>query len=258
MENEFKNIIVKIRNGVGDVILNRPPLNILNIAMMTELNTALVKFRETPELRVVVISSEGKAFSAGVDVAEHTPAKVREMLHEFHKIFDNLRALQVPTIAVVSGSALGGGCELATYCDFVLASASAKFGQPEIQVGVFPPIAAIMFPTWLSSEKKAFELILTGKVISAREAKEIGLVSEVFPDENFVEDTDRYIEQFTRLSGAVLRITKRAIKEAKGLTYNEAIKKVENIYLEELMRTDDAIEGLNAFLEKRKPEWKHK
>jgi cyclohexa-1,5-dienecarbonyl-CoA hydratase len=225
--------------------------------MMKEINDALTEFAKEPSLKIVVITGSGKAFSAGVDVSEHTKELVNEMITVFHEIFHKLNEISVPTIAVVNGAALGGGCEVAIFCDIVLASEKAKFGQPEIKVGVLPPIAAIMLPR-LTDQKKALELILTGDTIRAEEAKAIGLVNQILPVEGFEEKKNEFITKFTNLSGAVLKLTKKSMYQTIGLNYKEAIKNVEDLYLNELMNTDDANEGLQAFLEKRQPVWKNK
>jgi cyclohexa-1,5-dienecarbonyl-CoA hydratase len=225
--------------------------------MMKEINDALTEFAKEPSLKIVVITGSGKAFSAGVDVSEHTKELVNEMITVFHEIFHKLNEISVPTIAVVNGAALGGGCEVAIFCDIVLASEKAKFGQPEIKVGVLPPIAAIMLPR-LTDQKKALELILTGDTIRAEEAKAIGLVNQILPVEGFEEKKNEFITKLTNLSGAVLKLTKKSMYQTIGLNYKEAIKNVEDLYLNELMNTDDANEGLQAFLEKRQPVWKNK
>lgn len=257
MTVEYKNIIVKKDMHTARIILNRPPVNVLNIEMMKEINQALESFQNDVQLKAVVIASQGKAFSAGVDVSEHTEEKVEEMIHVFHKIFENLNEIDAPTIALVNGAALGGGCEVASFCDLVIASEKAKFGQPEIKVGVFPPIAAIMFPR-IMGVKKAFELILTGDTIQAKEAKEIGLVNTVLPVDDFEEESEAIIKRITDLSSAVLQITKKSVYEPLGSNYEDAVKIVEKIYLNQLMKTEDANEGLRAFLEKREPVWKNR
>lgn len=254
---DYNNIILRIEDGVGEIIFNRPPLNVLNIEMMREINHALKEIAIEPSVKVIVFSGEGKAFSAGVDVSEHTKDKVGVMISVFHEIFDNLNTVSVPTIAVVNGAALGGGCEVAIFCDIVFASEKAKFGQPEIKVGVFPPIAVVMFPR-LMEQKKALELLLTGETISATEAKALGLVNQVVPVDEFEDKKVEFIQKFTNLSSIVLKLTKRSMKQVMGLDYKTAIKSVEDIYLNELMITEDANEGLQAFLEKRKPIWKNK
>ena len=164
-------------------------------------------------------------------------------------------ALKVPSIAVVNGSALGGGCELALYCDMVIATEKAKFGQPEIQVGVFPPIAALVFPRMIG-RKKALELILSGDVIGAQEALALGMVNKIVPEASLVEEVNGFIEKFKKLSGIVLKLTKEAALVGLNDDMDQGLKAIEKIYLNRLMKTNDAIEGLKAFLEKRKPTWK--
>jgi cyclohexa-1,5-dienecarbonyl-CoA hydratase len=178
-----------------------------------------------------------------------------KMIEVFHKIFRLMDQLKVPSIAVVNGSALGGGCELALYCDMVIATERAKFGQPEIQVGVFPPIAALIFPRTIG-RKKAMELILSGETISAQEALALGLINKVVPEASLTQEANGFIEKFTKLSGVVLKLTKEATLAGLNDDMDQGLKAIEKIYLDRLMKTDDAIEGLKAFLEKRKPTWK--
>jgi len=254
---DYKTIIVDEKDMIGRITFNIPPYNILNIEMMKEINQALTDFQKK-SLKVLILDANGKAFSAGVDVSDHTKEKVNEMIHVFHDIFTNLRKIKAPTIALVNGAALGGGCEVATFCDIVIASEKSKFGQPEIKVGVFPPVAAAIFPKLMWS-KKALELIMTGETISANEAKDLGLVNHILPVENFEVETEQYInEKLASNSAVVLQLTKRAFIEGATQNYAESIKKIEDIYLNELMKTDDANEGLAAFLEKRQPVWKNK
>ncbi len=253
---EFKNIEFERDEHTAKITLNRPPLNVLNIEMMREISTALEGLKDDRKLKVVIFKAEGKAFSAGVDVSDHTGKKTEEMIHVFHKIFFKMTKIKAPTIALVNGAALGGGCELAIFCDIVLASDRSKFGQPEIKVGVFAPIAAVTFP-WFMNFRKTLELLLTGDTISANEAKDLGLINAVFPAEKFEEEANRFLEKITSSSSVVLQLTKEAIDEAFGEDYHTGVAKVENIYLNKLMNTHDANEGLKAFLEKRKPEWKN-
>lgn len=246
-------------DGAAWISINRPPLNVLDIPTMEELNAALaaVKAREL-EVRALVITAEGeKAFSAGVDVGDHTPDKVGRMIEVFHEIFHHLDRLEIPTVAAVKGAALGGGCELAIFCDLVVASDTLKIGQPEIKVGVFPPLAAVVLP-YLIPEKRAFELIAGGEVIRAAEAHALGLVNKVVPLASFDEEFGKFLRVFTTLSGPVLRSTKKAIRAARGQAFPQALARVERIYLDELMVTQDAQEGLAAFLQKRPPVWKNR
>jgi cyclohexa-1,5-dienecarbonyl-CoA hydratase len=202
----------------------------------------------------LVIQAKGKVFSVGVDVEDHMGDKAPKMLDVFHGMFRLLDSLGLPTLALVNGSALGGGCELAVYCDMVVASEKAKFGQPEIKVGVFPPIAVLAFPR-IIGRKKAFELILSGDTISAQDAFDIGLVNKVVPVEAFEEEAQAFISKLAAQSSVVLRMTKKAIVRGYDTGAEEALKVIEDIYMNELMKTADANEGLKAFLEKRKPVW---
>lgn len=254
---DYKTIVVDEKNMIGRITFNLPPLNVLNIEMMKEINQALKDF-QGKNLKLLIIDANGKAFSAGVDVSDHTKDKVNEMIAVFHEIFTNLLNISAPTVALVNGAALGGGCEVATFCDIVIASEKSKFGQPEIKVGVFPPVAAAIFPKLMWS-KKALELMLTGEVIRANDAKDLGLVNHILPVENFEEEAEKFIkEQLASNSAIVLQLTKRAFIEGATQNYNESIKKIEDIYLNQLMKTTDANEGLAAFLEKRQPVWKNK
>jgi cyclohexa-1,5-dienecarbonyl-CoA hydratase len=251
---DYQHISFNVASGVARLTLNRPPLNVLNIAMMREINLALDSLDQAT-IKVLVLSAEGKAFSAGVDVTEHTADKVGEMIEVFHGLFRRLERLDVPTLAIVQGAALGGGCEVALFCDLVLASDKAKFGQPEIKVGVLPPIAAVMLPR-LVPHKKALELLLMGETIDAAEAHRLGLVNRVVPADQLQAATDEMIGKLAALSGVVLRMTRRAARLGGQGTFGEALGQVESLYLDELMKTHDANEGLAAFLEKRPPVWK--
>jgi cyclohexa-1,5-dienecarbonyl-CoA hydratase len=251
----YKHIQTELKDGVATLTLNRAPLNVFNIEMMEEINSYLEELKKEKSLKLLVIQAMGKAFSAGVDVGEHLGDLVYKMIEVFHKMFRLMDALKVPSIAVVNGSALGGGCELALYCDMVIATEKAKFGQPEIQVGVFPPIAALIFPRMIG-RKKAMELILSGETISAQEALTLGLVNKVVPEASFDQEVNSFIEKFKKLSGVVLKLTKEATLAGLNDDTDKGLKVIEKIYLDRLMKTNDALEGLKAFLEKRKPTWK--
>lgn len=250
----YEHIKLKVENGLATLTLCREPLNVLNIAMMKEMNQALDSLAGQP-LKALLIDAEGKAFSAGVDVGEHLGDQVTEMIEVFHGIFRRMDALGVVTVASVQGAALGGGCEVAAYCDLVVASEKAKFGQPEILVGVFPPIAALTFPRQIGY-KKALELIVTGDVIGAAESKQLGLVNQVVPPEELQAATDKLIGKLLGLSGLVLKLTKKAFVGGLMDDTDQGLSVIEKVYLDELMKTKDAEEGLRAFLDKRKPVWK--
>jgi cyclohexa-1,5-dienecarbonyl-CoA hydratase len=258
---KFQHITFEKKNSVARLTLNKPPVNVLDIAMMREINSALDGLNDDLIIKLLVFeAAEGsKAFSAGVDVSEHTADTVVEMIEVFHRIFRLLDGLEIPTVAVVNGAALGGGCELALFCDMVIASEKASFGQPEIQVGVFPPIAAIALPE-IVGPKKAFEMMLIGDRIKAEEAKQLGLVNKVVPSEELRAVADEFVDKLIKLSGAALRLAKRASR--LGVThmrnFTDWLGAVEELYLGPLMETEDAHEGLAAFMEKRAPVWKDK
>jgi len=249
----FQHIKLEKTGQLAALTLCREPLNVLNIAMMKEINAALDELSQE-NLKVLLFRAQGKAFSAGVEVGEHLGGQAAEMIGVFHGIFRRLDGLGLISVASLQGAALGGGCELALYCDLVVASQSAKLGQPEIQVGVFPPIAALVLPR-LMGYKKALELILTGQVMSAQEALALGLVNQVVPPEQLEQATQELVNKLLGLSAPVLRLTKKAVRAGLGSDQMGALTAIEDIYLNELMKTHDAQEGLRAFLEKRKPVW---
>lgn len=242
--------------GVARITIDRPPLNVLDIATMNELNNALESVGGDPDVNVVVIVGKGRTFSAGVDVKDHTADKVEHMIEVFHRIFRNMASLKQPTVGVIRGSVLGGGCELALFCDMIIASENTKLGQPEIKVGVYPPIAAFILPR-LIGRKKALELLLTGDVIDAREAYRIGLVNRVVADDELEQESEAFIEKLSSLSGAVLKLTKKAVYQGIDKDFLQVLTEIEDIYLNEVMRTQDATEGLSAFLDKRPPVWRN-
>jgi len=257
MTRELRNIVLEREDGLAKITLNHPPVNIMDIPTMREINVALESLQDDDEIKAVLFGGTGKAFCAGVDVKDHTADKVDEMLEVFHRIFRLMWSLDVPTVAAVNGAALGGGCELVTFCDMVIASERATFGQPEIQVGVYPPVAAVTFPR-LMPYMKAMELLLTGGVIDAREAERLGIVNKVVPVESFEAEVASFVGKLTSLSSVVLRLTKRATLQGLTLGFEEALALSEDVYLNQLMKTEDATEGLRAFMEKRKPVWKGK
>ena len=197
-----------------------------------------------------------KAFSAGVAIEDHIGDKAEPMIHVFHKIFHLLVKVPCPTVAVVEGAAIGGGCEIASFCDISVATEKAKFGQPEINVGLFPPVSVAIFPS-LMGVNKTMELLLTGKTISAKKAQEYGLINEVVAEEELETYLEDLLDSFRSKSRVALQLTRMAIREAMVTTFAQTIGKVEQIYLNDLMKTSDAKEGLDSFLEKRKPVWNH-
>jgi cyclohexa-1,5-dienecarbonyl-CoA hydratase len=244
------------QDGMGTITLNRPPLNILNMAMMAEICDVLDSWRDKRDLKVVLFDGAGKCFSAGVDVKEHIGDLAPKMIDLFHGMFRAMDRLGAVTIASVHGSCLGGGCELAVFCDLAIASRDATFGQPEIMVGVFPPIAAYLFPR-IIGHKAAMELVLSGRTVSAEEAVALGLVNRVVDRATLEKATREFVKPYLGLSAEILRQTKRAIRAGLNDDLEPSLQIIEDIYLSKLMKTHDANEGLAAFVEKRKPRWKN-
>ena len=240
---------------VARLTLARPPLNILTIDMMQEITGVLDDVIERASLKILLIEGDGKAFCAGVDIADHAPERVKPMLEAFHGIFRRLRRVPCATVAAVRGAALGGGAELATFCDVVVASEDAKLGQPEIKVGVFPPVAALHYPRGIGVAR-TLGLLLSGEVLTAADSLRIGLVDHVVPAEGFAEAVQARIARFRAHSAAVLQLTKRAVLEADGLAFDVALPMLEDLYRYELMTLADAEEGLRAFADKRTPIWR--
>ncbi|MFZ5632451.1 MAG: enoyl-CoA hydratase/isomerase family protein [Bacillota bacterium] len=253
---DYQFLKVKSEGGMATITLNRPPLNVLTIPMMEELVSALQWAASEPG-GLIVLEAEGKAFSAGVDVADHTADKVDRMIEVFDRVFLTMAGTDKPIAAVVNGAALGGGCELVLFCDLVVASEKAKFGQPEIAVGVFPPIACYLLPR-LTSWPRAMELLLAGEVVSAERAEQLGLVNRVIPADSFAGGIKEFLQKFTVQSPVVLALTKKAARAGLGRDFTGGLKAIDDIYLKELMQAGDALEGLQAFMEKRKPVWKGK
>ncbi|MCX8204880.1 MAG: enoyl-CoA hydratase/isomerase family protein [Candidatus Nezhaarchaeota archaeon] len=256
MPPPYKFLNYEVKESVAWIVLNRPPLNIMNTEMIIELADALKTADSDPSVVVVVITGAGRAFSAGADIADHLPEKVEPFIKAFNQVFYTMWEMDKPIVAAVNGHALGGGCELVLACDMAIASADAQIGQPEIAVGVYPPVAIPIMPQ-LIGRMRAFELILTGERVSGEEASRIGLVNKAVPPEKLMDAVKDLVAKLRDKSPAVLRLTKKALRRATRLAgFKEAIEEVTRIYLDELMKTEDAVEGLKAFLEKRRPVWK--
>lgn len=254
---QYQFIKYEVANGLATLTINRPPFNVLDIPTMEEISVALNLCRTSSDVKMLVITGAGeKAFSAGVEVADHTPDKVDHMIDVFHGIFRRLQTMPMPTLAAVNGAALGGGMELAIGCDMIVAAAGAKFGQPEIKLAVFPPVAAVLLPR-LVPPARAMEILLGGENILAEEALQIGLINRVFPKETFAADVQAFVAPYLALSRAALISARKAIRVAADKPFGAALDAAESVYLKELMHTDDAKEGLAAFLEKRKPVWRN-
>ena len=257
MNHTAPRVILNIGAPIAHLALVNPPLNVIDIAMMDELASALSEIEPRTDISAIVIRGAGKCFSAGVDVAAHAPDLVEEMLGKFHVVIRALVSSKKITIAVVHGNCLGGGAELAMACDLVYSSNDAVWGFPEIQLGCFPPVAVTALGS-LVSPKRAAELILTGKTISGAEAFEIGLTTRAVVSDEIDATVDEVLERIRSLSPAALALTKKAVYAWDAMHFDKGLARAEKIYLDELMRTEDAQEGIRAFLEKRPPQWKNR
>jgi len=248
-------LTLEFETSVARITLDHPPLNVIDIPMMEELAGALAEVEKHPEISVLVLCANGKAFSAGVDVAAHTPDKVVGMLEKFHAGIRTLVTTKKVTIAAVHGVCLGGGAELAMVCDMVFTARDATWGFPEIKLGCFPPVAATALAAFIG-QKRASELILTGRTISGDEAVTIGLANKSANTEDVPSLVNDALENLKALSPAALAVTKKAIYAWDSMHFDKGLARAERVYLEELLRTEDAREGIQAFLEKREPQWK--
>jgi len=246
------NLLIEARDRVARVTFNRPPLNILDIAMVAEIGEALVQLPAQNEF--IVFQGANGNFSGGAEIADHTPERVGRLLGAFHRVFHEMGAGHAVTIAAVEGQCLGGGCELAMCCDFIVAAESATFGFPEVRLGCLPPLALVMLPRMMPAHA-ALELILTGRTISAAQAAAQGMVTRVVPSGGTVQAVDELLGEMKHLSPAVLRLTRRASRSAGFKDEERELTEIQNLYLDELIRTKDAVEGVRAYLEKRAPVW---
>jgi len=249
-----RSVSLAYTGGVATLTLDRQPRNLLSIEMVEQLNDTLLELRSHPEIKVLVFRGNGPAFCDGIDVADLTPDRVTRLLHVFHRVFETVRMLDVIAVAAVDGAARGGGFELALGCNLIVAAESAAFALPEIRLGVIPPLACVVLPR-ISPRRKAMEWILLGEEISAAELERYGVVVRVWPDAEFEAQLASFVDRLSSPSGPVLQLAKRAQLEAYYATYEEAVYKVENMYLRELMALRDPAEGIRAHLEGREPRW---
>lgn len=243
--------------AVAQIILDDNKGNVLDSIMMKELTSLLIEFKNNKNLKLITFEGAGKHFSFGASVEEHKKDEAAQMLKSFHNLFYLLIDLSIPTLSKVSGQCLGGGMELAIMCNFIFADQTAKFGQPEIVLGVFPPPASLILPQKIGLSY-AEELLVTGKSISAQQAKSIGLVNELFESKEELEaGVNSFIQnQILPKSASSLRFAVKAVRQMVNKNILENLPVLEEMYVTQLMNTYDANEGINSFLEKRKPEWR--
>src|SRR5579864_1263634 len=252
-----KFIIFDTSTFVARITLNHPPYNVLSVPLMVEMAQAIESLNGRQDIKCILLESNQKAFSAGISLEDSKADKVFQTLDAFTRIFTAIREISKPMIVIVNGAAIGAGSELVAFGDMVIATPNAKFAQPEVKLGVFPPFAAVMLPQ-LIGPKKTYELILTGQALTAEEGLQLGFVNKVVPETGLKAAVDEIIARIGEFSAPVLEMTKAVIQSSLGLPLVEAMKKSADIYLNQLMALEDVQEGLRAVLEKRKPVWKNK
>ena len=251
-ETTTAGVSVESAGPVRVIVLQRPPLNIIDISLVDELRKAFSEAARDANTRVVVLRGEGKCFSAGAEVRDHLPGRVESLVKGFDDLVLEMEDSRFPIIAAVHGACLGGGCELALSADIAIASDDAVFGQPEVKLGVFPPVAVARFPRWFGA-KIAADIVLTGRKILAPEARRLGLVSMVVPHDNLGQVARSLATEIAEAGPEALALAKRLLRGAR--VGKDPLRQSEDVYLKELMATSEPAEGLNAFLEKRKPAW---
>jgi cyclohexa-1,5-dienecarbonyl-CoA hydratase len=254
---DFARIRCDLQPPAANITLRNPPINVIDIPMMEELSAAIATVEAHLEISTLVMRGSEKTFSAGVDVAAHTRDKVAEMLTRFHAIFRALVTSKKVLVAEVRGHCLGGGAELAMMCDVVITSDTATWGFPEIQLGCFPPVAVTALAS-IIGQKRAGELILTGRKFNGREASLLGLANAAVSDAEVGNKVNEIVTHLGTLSPAALAATKKALYVWDAMHFDKGLARAERIYLDELMQTEDAREGIQAFLERRAPHWKGK
>ena len=248
----FTRLAVELHPPAARITLANPPLNVIDIPMMEELRAALEQIESRPEISAVVFAGSDRAFSSGVDIAAHTPGKIREMLTLFHSVIRSVIGTRKLTIAGVRRHCLGGGAELALVCDIVYASPDSVWGFPEIKLACYPPVAGVALSA-IVGQKLAAELVLTGRTLTGEEALAVGLVNAVAEDpETLVNEC---LQRLSQLSPAAIALAKKAFYAWDSMHFDKGLARAEQIYLDELMKTADAQEGVAAFIERRRPKW---
>jgi cyclohexa-1,5-dienecarbonyl-CoA hydratase len=253
----FKYIKFDTSTFVARITLNFPPYNVLTVPMMVELAEAIESLNGRNDVKCILLESAQKAFSYGISVEDSRPERVFQTLDAFNRVFQAIAEISKPLIVVVNGPAIGAGSELVAFGDMVIATPNARFAQPEVKMGIFPPFAAIMLPQ-LIGPKKSYELLLTGQALSAEEAHLLNFVNQVVPEAELNNKVNEILARIGEFSGPVLEMTKKVIGSSMGLPLAQAMKRSQDIYLNQLMDLEDVQEGLRAVLEKRKPVWKNK
>ena len=253
----LKYIQFDIAGCIARLTMNHAPHNVLIVPMMKEMAEAIESLNGRTDVKTILLQSSQQAFSAGISLEDSRPDRVFQTLDAFTRVFQAMVDISKPVVVVVNGPAIGAGSELVGFGDVVIATPKAKFAQPEVKLGVFPPFAAVMLPQ-LIGQKKTYELILTGEALSAEDALHFGFVNKVVPENELSSHVEALMARTAEFSGPVLEVTKRVIGNSIGLPLKQAMKTSQDLYLNELMNLEDVQEGLRAVIEKRKPVWKNK
>jgi cyclohexa-1,5-dienecarbonyl-CoA hydratase len=257
LPSEFQFVKFKVDGEVAHLRLDRPEQNLLNERMLMEIAAGINSVSEKASVKLILLDSAGKAFSGGIELGEYTQRRVFQLLDAFHNAFSAMMDTSKPVLVVVNGPAYGGGAELAALGDLVIATPNAKFAQPEIKLGAFPPLAAAVLP-YILGPKRALELVLTGEAMTAERAREVGLVNWLVPEAELVGKVDEVIRRVTAQSGPVLTMAKKAILGSLGLPLRDGVRNSMKVFLNELADLEDSQEGLRALVEKRAPKWKNR
>jgi cyclohexa-1,5-dienecarbonyl-CoA hydratase len=254
---DFQFVKVRVEEEVAWITLDRPDHNLLNERMLAELAAGINTLGERNEIKLMILDSAAKTFCGGIEIGEYTQRRVFQLLDAFHGAFAAMLDTSKPLLVVVNGPAYGGGAELAALGDLVIATSKARFAQPEIKLGVFPPLAAAVLP-YILGPKQALELVLTGEAMSAERARELGLVNWLVSEAGLQKKVDEVIARVTAQSGPVLTMAKKAILGSLGLPLRDGVRNSMKVFLNELAELEDSQEGLRALVEKRAPKWKNR
>jgi cyclohexa-1,5-dienecarbonyl-CoA hydratase len=254
---EFQFIHYHVEGPVGRLTLDRPEHNLLNERVLNELAAGISHLGDRREIKLILVDSAQKSFCGGIELGEYTHRRVFQLLDAFHSAFSALMEVSKPLMVVINGPAFGGGAELAALADIVVATPKARFAQPEIKLGVFPPLSAVILP-YILGPKVALELVLTGETMSAERAHELGLVNRLVAEKDLDKTVEDLISKVTSQSGSVLTMAKKAILGSLGLSLRDGVRSSMKIFLNELSDLEDSQEGLRALVEKRAPQWKNR
>jgi cyclohexa-1,5-dienecarbonyl-CoA hydratase len=257
LETAYRYIRFEASGAVAHITLDHAPYNVLIVPLMTELAQAIESLDGCTEVKCILLDSVQRMFSAGISLEDSKPERIFQTLEAFTRVFRAISELAKPLVVVVNGAAVGAGSELVAFGDVVIATPNARFAQPEVRMGAFPPFAAIMLPQVIGP-KRTYELILTGEAMSAEEAHALGFVNRVVEEAALETAVKEVLSRIAQFSGPVLEIAKRVIASSIGLPLEQAIRKSQDIYLNQLMSLEDPKEGLQAVIERRKPVWRNK